>query len=212
MGLSIIYETEDYAIVDKDCGVLSEGDNKSVLSEFESYLKDKYPLKKNLHAGLPHRLDKPVAGLIICTKKKSKLKEWSGQVISPWEKYYWAIVPGIYNGPKTIKSYISKVPNSLKAKVSDHTKEGYKEAILKVTKLENTDAYSLLEIQLITGRYHQIRAQLAHIGFPIVGDTLYNQEIGTVPKAIKLLSKRIVIKSNKERESFIIESQKHLEF
>lgn len=208
MGLHIIYENEHFAVIDKEAGVLSEGDENSILSQFAQYLKEKYPTKKQLEAGLPHRLDKPVSGLIICTKKRQILKEWSGQVESPWTKIYWALVKGKYNGPKTCKHYLSRQQNSIKAQVSDIKTEGSKLAIMNIRLIEYKNDCSLLEIELKTGRYHQIRAQLSFIGFPIVGDTLYSTEHGTVPNQIELVSKRILIKSNKYCENIILESQK----
>lgn len=210
MGLNIIYENEHFAVIDKEAGVLSEGSPDSVLSQFEQYLITKYPNKKQLVAGLPHRLDKPVSGLIICTKKRQILKDWSGQSVSPWTKIYWALVKGKFEGPKECKHFIGRLPNSIKAQVSNIKKDGFKLALLNITQLEYKNGYSLLEIELKTGRYHQIRAQLAYIGYPIVGDTLYASEKGTIPSSIQLVSKRILIKSNKYCENLILESQKLL--
>ena len=210
MNLNIIYENEDFAVIDKEAGIVSEGEENSVLNQFDHYLKTQYPNKKQLNAGLPHRLDKPVSGLIICTKKRQILKDWSGQVETPLTKIYWALVEGKYNGPKECIHYIGRLPNTLKAQVSDVKRDGFKLARMKILQLDTNDKHSLLEIELKTGRYHQIRSQLAFLGYPIVGDTLYANEEGTVPSQIQLLSKRILIKSNKYCENLILESQKLL--
>lgn len=186
MKASIIYENDNFAIIDKAPGILSEGKPDAVLEQFAAYLKKTYPNKKQLHAGLPHRLDKPVGGLLVCTKKKSLLSEWSGTKHSPWKKYYLAHVQGLYKGPKFLTHYHAKSAHSLKAQISASPKPGYKAIHLRVKTKASYSTHSLLEVELLTGKYHQIRAQLAFAGYPILGDTLYNGE-DSVPKKIELI-------------------------
>lgn len=212
MDIQIIYEDDYLAIIDKPAGLLSEGGTDSVLAQFDTYLKSKYPFKKNWVAGLPHRLDKPVGGLMICTKKKSVLSELSGQVKSPWDKYYWAIVNGEYNGPKKCTHYHKKSDKQLQALISDVALKDFKKIEISVKVLEIKDGKSKLEIKLNTGKYHQIRAQLAHMGYPILGDSLYNMNEGNVPLKIELISKRINFFNIYSNQQLSIESTKDVRF
>ena len=176
--MEVVYEDNHLIIVNKTASEIVQGDKTgdTPLSEtVKAYLKEKYQKPGNVFIGVTHRLDRPVSGLVVLAKTGkalSRLNEMfrTGQV----EKTYWAVVKNfppsqeeilthyLIRNEKQNKSYAyeKEVPNSKLAKLH------YK----LIGKSEN---YYLLEVNLMTGRHHQIRCQLAKIGCPIKGDLKY---------------------------------------
>lgn len=164
----IIFENKDFTIVYKPHGLNADQDKQGNPS-LENWLKNYY--KKNIF--LVHRLDRPVSGLLLITKKKSVLQfmqaNWKN-----FQKKYWALVEGeIQPIQAELKHYHFKNFMNFRAIISSEPKQGYELCSLRYQKIKGNQKFSLLEIELITGKYHQIRAQLAYIGHPIMGDTFY---------------------------------------
>ncbi|HEX5624485.1 MAG TPA: RNA pseudouridine synthase [Saprospiraceae bacterium] len=174
----IFFENDAYIIARKPSGLLSEEDpagNRNLRQILENYLNEKYPWKKQLICQLVNRLDKPVGGLLVCAKKPSVLKDLQHQFfIRKVRKYYLAVVEG---KPKletgSLQHYLAKSPENFKAVAVSPETEGAKIAKLEYTTLASNASYSLLQIQLLTGRFHQIRFQLSQMGNPIWNDEWY---------------------------------------
>lgn len=172
----IIFGNKDFVVVYKPHGLNSDQDklgNPSV----ENWLQNFY----NKKIYLVHRLDRPVSGLLIATWKKSVLqylqKNWQN-----YQKKYLALVEGnIYPEQSLLTHYHFKDLKNFKACISNIPKDGYQICKLKYKKVKQNQKFSLLEIELITGKYHQIRAQFAYLGHPILGDYWYGSNISLNP-------------------------------
>ncbi len=174
----ILFEDNHLIAVNKRSGVLVQGDitgDKPLSELVKDYLKDKYKKPGEAYLGLPHRLDRPTSGLVIFTKtskalpRMNKLFEEKKIV-----KTYWAIVKKA--PPKKADKLVHfLVRNHKKNKSFVCSKEtpNSKRAELDYKVIQSLDRYSLIEIKPKTGRHHQIRVQLSHIGSPIKGDLKY---------------------------------------
>lgn len=175
IDLKVLYEDNHIMVVEKPENVLSQGDNtndESMLEIIKEYLKVKYNKPGNVFVGLVHRLDRRVSGVMVFAKTSKAASRLSEAIRDNlFTKKYQAIVSGIINGNEKLIHYLSKVDGKA---IED--KNG-KESILfysqiKSFKIGNKD-FTLLDIDLITGRYNQIRKQLSLIGHPIVNDYKY---------------------------------------
>ncbi|MBN2614736.1 MAG: RNA pseudouridine synthase [Bacteroidales bacterium] len=174
----ILYEDNHLLIVNKLPSEIVQGDKTGdePLSELlKSYLKEKYAKPGNVFLGVVHRLDRPVSGAVVFAKTSKALSRMNRLVKErAVHKTYWAIVK---NPPQekeaTLIHHLLRNEKKNKSFVHHKAKEGSKEAMLDYRFLASGERYHLLEIDLKTGRHHQIRAQLAAIGCPIRGDLKY---------------------------------------
>lgn len=183
-GLMITYEDENILVVEKWPGVLVHPDQRGVepsLTDYVlSYLNGKgdyLPEKEKTFTPAPcNRLDRNTSGVVIFGKNFESLRTMNEMIREGYvKKYYNALVKvkikdGIYKG------YISKDENENISKVFDEKRPNTKEIAMEVKTVQTNGAYSLLEIDLITGRSHQIRAHLSHLGNPIIGDFKYGDK------------------------------------
>ena len=175
---TVVYEDNHLIIVNKKSGVLVQGDDTgdAPLSEHvKSYLKEKYSKPGNVFAGVIHRIDRPVSGLVVLAKTSKGLERmnqaFSGKEI---KKVYWAIVknkPAKEEG--NLVHWLTKDPKKNVAKAYLKEVDGSKRSELNYKLIGQTDTYFLLEVRPLTGRPHQIRCQLAVMGCPIKGDLKY---------------------------------------
>jgi len=175
--LKLLYEDNHLIAVEKQPGTLTQEatlDLPVLSHDVKAYLKEKYNKPGAVYLGLIHRLDTNVGG-VICFAKTSKAAARLSQAIreQQFEKKYLAIVEGHVHQDETVvlTQFLKKDEEEKKAIVTDSNKG--KESILKFRRLVQLGHRSLLEVQLVTGRFHQIRAQLAHHGIPIFGDAKY---------------------------------------
>lgn len=173
----IVYEDAHLLVVNKPCGLNADTDSAGNPS-VESWVKNYYSDKKQVHPVLMHRLDRFTSGLLLISKKPAMTKQLQ-RVFEQRriEKKYLAVVhdcslPAV----GTLKHFLKKDIVQKKSLVVQSSALG-QEAVLKYKLLQREEAYTLLEIQLMTGRYHQIRAQLAAVGCPVVGDFLYGSTL-----------------------------------
>lgn len=176
--MTVIYEDNHIIIVNKTASEIVQGDKTgdTPLSEtVKLYLKEKYQKPGNVFIGVTHRLDRPVSGLVVFAKTSkalSRLNEMfqKGEV----KKTYWAVVK---NRPPhdegELVHYMVRNEKQNKSYAYDREKAGSKKAILNYRLIAQSDHYYLLEVDLKTGRHHQIRCQLAKMGCPIKGDLKY---------------------------------------
>lgn len=176
--MTVIYEDNHIIIVNKTASEIVQGDKTgdTPLSEtVKQYLKEMYQKPGNVFIGVTHRLDRPVSGLVVFAKTSkalSRLNEMfkKGEV----QKTYWAVVK---NSPKELEgelvNYLVRNEKQNKSYAYEVEKPGSKKAILNYRVIGKSDNYYLLEVDLKTGRHHQIRCQLAKMGCPIKGDLKY---------------------------------------
>ena len=178
--LEILYEDNHLIAINKRCGDIVQGDKSGdePLSErVKAYIKNKYNKPGDVYLGVPHRIDRPVSGVVLFAKTSkalTRLNDMFQQKGEAMNKIYWAIVqtcPRIEE--ETLTHYLLKNQEKNRTNVFDKQKKGAKEATLDYKLLTRSQKYFLLEVKLHTGRHHQIRAQLSRVGMPIRGDLKY---------------------------------------
>lgn len=175
--LKILYEDNHIIVVIKPVNILSQADNTKdmdMLTIIKKYLKEKYQKPGNVYLGLVHRLDRPVGGVMVFAKTSKAAARLNKQILDKdFQKSYYAIVEGYLTEKEgTLIDYLEKLPNK-KVIVN---KESGKESILKYKVINEKDNYSLLDINLLTGRYHQIRVQFSIRNHPLYADSLYGKK------------------------------------
>lgn len=177
--MNVLYEDNHIIVVNKQSGEIVQGDKTGdvPLSDIlKAYLKEKYNKPGNVFLGVVHRLDRPVSGVVLFAKTSKALPRLN-KLFAEHEKVkktYWAIVgnkPPQGNG--TLTHWLTRNEKTNTAKAYDHEIPNSKKAILDYQLVATSERYFLLEIQLHTGRHHQIRCQLAKMGCPIKGDLKY---------------------------------------
>lgn len=195
-NLQVLFEDNHLIIVNKRAGDITQGDktgDKPLSDVVKEYLKEKYQKTGNVFLGVVHRLDRPTSGVIIFAKTSKALERLNKMLREKQiNKTYWAVVK---NKPQkkedTLVNFLKKNQKNNKSTVFQKEIEGAKKAILHYKILKNLDRYSLLEIQLETGRHHQIRAQLSSIGSPIKGDLKYGFNRSNKDGSIHLHARKI---------------------
>lgn len=195
-NLEILFEDNHFIVVNKKSGDLVQGDKTGdePLSEIvKSYIKDEYNKPGKVFLGVVHRLDRPTTGIVVFAKTSKALERFNKLLREKEvDKTYWAIVK---NKPKkdadTLISYLKKNPKNNKSTSFHSEIEGSKKAVLHYKLLKSLDNYHLLEIDLETGRHHQIRCQLAAIGSPIKGDLKYGFDRSNKDASIHLHARTI---------------------
>lgn len=195
-NLQVIYEDNHLIIVNKRAGDIVQGDKTgdTPLSDVvKAYLKDKYNKPGNVYLGVVHRLDRPTTGVVMFAKTSKALPRLN-KLFSEKKarKTYWALVKQAPEIPQnTLIHWLKKNPKNNKSTTFNMEIEGSKKAILHYKTLHTLDNYTLLEIELETGRHHQIRTQLASIGSPIKGDLKYGFDRSNKDASISLHARRL---------------------
>ncbi len=195
--MEIIYEDNHIIAVNKACGeiVMSDRTGDTPLTEpVKSYLREKYQKPGNIFLGLPHRIDRPTSGIVLLAKTGKMLTRLNALFKERDEirKIYWAVVDKV-PGPESDTLHHFMTRDRERNKSTAHTKAvpDSKPASLSYSVLAKLDRYTLLEIELHTGRHHQIRAQLARIGLHIKGDLKYGFPRSNTDGGIHLHARRI---------------------
>ena len=205
----ILHEDNHLLIFNKKVGEIVQGDKTGdrPLSEMvKDYLKEKYQKPGNVFLGVAHRLDRPVSGLVVFARTSKALTRLNkmfaeGKV----HKTYWAISPlqtspykgglpsspSLQTGYSTITHWLVRNERQNKSYAYDHEVPLSKKAVLRYRVIGRGDRYQLLEVELLTGRHHQIRCQLAAIGCPIKGDLKYGARRSNPDGSISLLSHHV---------------------
>lgn len=177
--MEILYEDNHIIAVNKQCGEIIQGDitgDPTLGDKVKEYLKEKYNKPGNVYLGLPHRLDRPTSGVVLFAKTSKVLPRLNNMFKEKdtIHKIYWAVVDKRPpNDSDKLEHYLIKREDQNKSAAYDKPSGNAKFASLSYRYVTNTDRYFLLEIELHTGRHHQIRAQLAKIGCLIKGDLKY---------------------------------------
>lgn len=196
IGMQVVYEDNHIIIVYKQSGEIVQGDktgDKPLSDTVKEWIKVRYNKPGNVFLGVVHRLDRPVAGLVMfgkTSKATSRLNAMfrEGQV----HKTYWAIVSGTPKADEaTLDNWLVRNEKQNKSYAYDHEVPNSKHALLRYKVIARSDNYTLLAVDLLTGRHHQIRCQLAHAGMPIKGDLKYGARRSNPDGSISLLSHRM---------------------
>ena len=171
--MKILYEDNHIIVVIKDYNIPVQEDSSKdldLINMIKKYLKEKYNKPGNVYLGLVHRLDRPVGGVMVFAKTSKAASRLSNEIREKKvEKKYIALVHGKLKEHEILKDYLLK---DEKTNTSYIDKNG-KESILEYDLIKYKDNMSLIDINLITGRHHQIRVQLSSRGYPIYGDQKY---------------------------------------
>lgn len=188
--IKIIYEDNHLLVVEKPVNMPVQSDaskDKDLFNSLKEYIKNKYNKPGNVYLGLLHRLDRPVGGIIVFAKTSKCASRISDQIRShKFKKKYYAVVEGKINYKG---EFIDKLLKDEKTNIVTVNDLG-KESILNYELVEYKNNYSLVRINLVTGRSHQIRVQFSHHGYPLYGDQKYNKN-SKVGQQIALFSNNV---------------------
>lgn len=209
--MQVLYEDNHIIIVYKEAGEIVQGDKSGdePLSEtVRRWIKEKYQKPGNVFLGIVHRLDRPVSGVVIFAKTSKALARLNnmfrnGEV----HKTYWAIVMRPPFEPEaTLTDWLVRNERQNKSYAYNHQVPTSKKSILHYKIINRSDRYTLLEINLMTGRHHQIRCQLSNMDCPIKGDLKYGAPRSNPDGSISLLSHRVEFVHPVSKENIRIES------
>ena len=194
--MKVLYEDNHIIVINKAAGEIVQGDktgDESLCDTMKQYIKEKYAKPGNVFIGLPHRLDRPVSGVVVFAKT-SKALERLNRMFSEGavKKVYWALTKGIPTPAEAeLETWILR--NEKMNKSFSYPKEvkGSKRAILHYRLAAASQNYNLIEVELKTGRHHQIRCQLSSIGCPIKGDLKYGAQRSNPDGSISLHARYI---------------------
>ncbi|WNH12519.1 RluA family pseudouridine synthase [Thalassobellus suaedae] len=195
-NLQVLFEDNHIIVINKRAGDIVQGDktgDKPLSDVVKEYIKDKYNKPGNVYLGTVHRLDRPTTGLVIFAKTSKVLPRLNALFVSKdINKTYWAIVKNEPNKKSdTLINWLKKNTKNNKSTAYNKEIKDSKKAILHYKLLKTLDNYFLLEINLETGRHHQIRSQLSNIGSPIKGDLKYGFDRSNKDASIHLHARYI---------------------
>ena len=207
----IIYEDNHLIVINKPVGKLVQGDatGDEPLSEtVKSYIKKKYNKPGNVYLGVVHRLDRPTSGVLLFAKTSKALSRLNKQFSErETRKTYWALVE---NKPEKERGrlvhHLKRNTKQNKSYAYPKPIKGSKRAVLNYSWIKSLNHYHLLEIDLETGRHHQIRAQLANIGCVIKGDLKYGAKRSNNDGGIHLHAKTLQIKHPVKKDTMTFEA------
>ena len=209
--MQVLYEDNHIIIVNKESGEIVQGDKTGdvPLSDIvKQYIKEAHAKPGAVFLGVVQRLDRPVSGVVVFAKTSKALTRLNnmfrdGEI----HKTYWALCS---NRPEKIEgeldNWLVRNEKQNKSYVYDKEKPNAKRARLHYQVIGATDRYTLIEVHLMTGRHHQIRSQLAHIGCPIKGDLKYGAKRSNPDGSISLLARRVEFIHPVSKEKIIVEA------
>lgn len=195
-NLQVLFEDNHIIVINKRAGDIVQGDktgDKPLSEVVKEYIKEKYNKPGNVFLGVVHRLDRPTTGIVVFARTSKALPRLN-KLFAQKEvkKTYWAIVKNpILKTNDTLIHWLKKNPKNNKSTAYEKEIPDSKKAILHYNLIKKLDNYSLLEINLETGRHHQIRTQLSKIGHPIKGDLKYGFNRSNRDASINLHSREI---------------------
>ena len=213
--MEVVYEDNHIIIVNKQSGEIVQGDktgDRPLSDIVKDYIKEKYQKPGAVFLGVVHRLDRPVSGLVVFARTSKALTRLNkmfaeGQV----HKTYWAIVergekPEVRGEWRTLENWIVRNEQQNKSYAYDHEVPRSKHALLRYRTIGVGERYDLVEVQLMTGRHHQIRCQLSTMGCPIKGDLKSGAKRSNPDGSISLNAHRIEFIHPVSKEKICLES------
>lgn len=209
--MQVIYEDNHIIIVSKRSGEIVQGDktgDKTLADDAKQYIKEKYAKPGNVFLGVVHRLDRPVWGLVVFAKTSKALSRLNDMFrTGDVHKTYWAITQNCPAEPEaTLTDWIRRNEKQNKSYAYSREVPDSKKAVLHYKVIGRSDNYTLVEVNLMTGRHHQIRCQLANIGCPIKGDLKYGARRSNPDGSISLLARRIEFVHPVSKERISVEA------
>ena len=210
-NLQVLFEDNHIIAINKRCGDIVQGDktgDKPLSEIVKSFLKTKYSKPGNVYLGIPHRLDRPTSGVVMFAKTSKSLSRLNkifkdGKV----QKYYWAVTK---NNPEkqedTLIHWLRKNEKTNKSTYFKKETVKAKKAVLHYRVLKKLERYFIIEIELVTGRHHQIRCQLSAIGCPVRGDLKYGYDRSNNDGGIDLHAKKIIFEHPVNGKKIIIDA------
>ncbi len=195
--MTVLYEDNHIIAVNKTCNEIVQGDKTgdTPLSEtVKAYIKDKYNKPGEVFLGVTHRLDRPTSGVVLFARTSKALTRLNEMFKSHEQirKTYWAIVQGCPKVPEArLENWLVRNEAQNKSYIAKPDAKEAKQAVLSYKTLVKGEHYTLLEVNLETGRHHQIRCQLAAIGCPIKGDLKYGAKRSNPDGGICLHARKI---------------------
>ena len=194
--MTVLYEDNHIIIVNKAPGEIVQGDktgDKPLSERVKEYLKVKYDKPGNVFCGVTHRLDRPTSGVVVFAKTSKALSRLNAMFKNnEIDKTYWAVVKKLPEKTEaTLTHYLIKNERTNKSTAHDVEKPNTKRSVLRYKVIAQSQNYNLLEVELETGRHHQIRCQLSKIGSPIKGDLKYGAERSNPDGSISLHARKI---------------------
>ena len=208
-NLQILYEDNHIIIVNKRAGDIVQGDitgDKALSEILKEYIKESYNKSGNVFLGVVHRIDRPTTGIVVFARTSKALTRLNALFAKKEvSKIYWALVksPVVIKKGKLIH-WLKKNPKNNKSSVYVKEMPDSKKGILNYKVIKELENYNLLEINLETGRHHQIRAQLSKSGLPIKGDLKYGYDRSNKDGGISLHARRIEFIHPVKNEPLII--------
>jgi 23S rRNA pseudouridine1911/1915/1917 synthase len=210
--LNILFEDNHLLAIAKPAGLLVQGDRTgdvTLLHQAKAYLKARYAKPGNVYLGLVHRLDRPVSGVVLLARTSKAAGRLAAQFrTGQVGKTYWAVVQGV-PAPRAgeLVAFLAHQGDCTgRTRAGWQPFVGAKEAKLRYRVKEQSDRFSLLEVQPVTGRRHQIRAQLALMGHPILGDRKYGADAPLADRSIGLHALRLEVAHPIGGERVILEA------
>lgn len=209
--MQVVYEDNHIIIVSKRSGEIVQGDktgDRTLADDVKQYIKEKYAKPGNVFLGVVHRLDRPVWGLVVFAKTSKALSRLNDMFrTGDVHKTYWAITQNCPAEPEaTLTDWIRRNEMQNKSYAYDREVPNSKKAMLHYKVIGRSDNYTLVEVNLMTGRHHQIRCQLANIGCPIKGDLKYGARRSNPDGSISLLARRIEFVHPVSKEHITVEA------
>lgn len=194
--MTVLYEDNHLIIVNKASGEIVQGDktgDRTLGDDVKDYIKEAYAKPGRVFLGVAHRLDRPVSGIVVFARTSKALARLNA-MFSRGEihKTYWALTKSCPQpGEATLTHWMVRNERQNKSYAYDDEVPGAKKAVLHYRVAGHTQSYTLVEVELLTGRHHQIRCQLAHIGCPIRGDLKYGARRSNADGSISLLAREV---------------------
>jgi 23S rRNA pseudouridine1911/1915/1917 synthase len=219
--MQVIYEDNHIIAVSKTCNEIVQGDKSGdePLSEtLQRFIKERDHKPGNVFIGVTHRLDRPTTGIVLFAKTSKALTRLNEMFrLNQVHKTYWCIVPNVWRlslprGARypekeaDLTHWLVRNERLNRSRAFDEEKRDAKEARLHYRVIATTDRYALLEVQLFTGRHHQIRCQLSHIGLPIKGDLKYGAPRSNPDGGICLHARRVTFVHPVSKQEVVIEA------
>lgn len=207
--MHILYEDNHLLVVVKPAGLVSQGaaaDEESLVTWAKDYLKQKYHKPGNVYVGVVSRLDAPVSGVTVLART-SKAADRLTQMFREREtgKQYWALVSGAPPTTGELRDWLIKDERQQRVVVTSPQTPGAREAVLRYRTLGKIAGGAWLEIELVTGRKHQIRVQLGSRRWPVLGDAKYGSRAG-FPTGIALHARRLELTHPVQKTPLVFEA------
>ena len=211
MEPSVIFEDNHLIVINKNAGEIVQGDktgDEPLSEKVAAYLAKKYQKPGKAFIGVIHRIDRPVSGAVVFAKTGKALSRMNELFRNrDVQKVYWTLIEGRpLEDSGLLVHYLSKNAEKNKSKALTNPAEGHLRSELSWKCIKRLENYSLLEVEPLTGRHHQIRVQLSSVGWPIKGDVKYGARRANTDRSICLHARKITFDHPVKKAPLIVEA------